>query len=155
MELIALIVSIVALLVALWAARAVRTLLGATADTTVHRSGTRSSRRSRSRGRSKQPHFTFEQLSPHRYALRNDGHSPAYDVRVDTGELSVHEGSLSIDEFPPGYVEEYLLIQPLQSQVSQINVTWYTSRDALAEAHVTPFPLGPRPVENDVDQGTI
>ena len=148
-------VSIVALIIALWAAWSVRVTAGTGGDTTSPVVNRRSSRRTRSRGRTKQPRFTFEQLSAHRYALRNDGNGVAYDVRVDTGELSVHEGSLTIDEFPSGYAEEYLLIQPLHTHVSQISVTWYTSRDALAEAHVTPLPLGSRPVENNTDLGGI
>lgn len=152
------VVSVVALLVSLWAAwaasstRRVPSWHGRDAESDATRPVP--SRRARSRHRTKQPHFTFEQLSPHRYALRNDGNGTAYDVRLDTGELSVHEGSLTVDKFPPRHAEEYLLIQPLQNQVSQVDVTWYTSRDALAEAHVTPLPLGPRPVEIDHDPGS-
>lgn len=101
-------------------------------------------------------HFVIEQLSRHRYALRNDGSGTAYTVSIETADLSVHEGSTSIDEFPPGHVEEYLLIQPMDERVTAIDITWRErAPDGAEELHSAHLPIDPSPGDVEVDAGGL
>jgi hypothetical protein len=89
------------------------------------------------------PRFRLDHVSTHRYVLRNDGGSTAYDVHVDTGQLVVQEGSVVFDEFPPRGAEKYLLIQPLHGRMSEITVRW-RDRPGHPEQHADQLPLATR-----------
>ncbi|SDS27437.1 hypothetical protein [Jiangella sp. DSM 45060] len=102
-------------------------------------SGTGRIARYRRRARSA-PRFRLERLSQHRYVLRNDGGSPAYDVRLDTADLTVTEGETHLREFGPRHAEHYLLIQPMHGRVADIVVRWHI-RPGDDDVQVTPLPL--------------
>ncbi|PSK92986.1 hypothetical protein CLV30_13111 [Haloactinopolyspora alba] len=145
MEIAALVVSVVALLISLWAAWAVRLYGGQSQQE-------RTPVAEELRRPPDEPHFRFEHTSRHRYVLYNDGPGTAYAVRLEVGEISVHEGSLGFDQFPPGHAEEYLLIQPLSGPLSEITLSWHAQRDGLDPARATPLPLDTPASTADADQ---
>lgn len=101
----------------------------------------RPSRRYGRRRRVRQaPRFRLERLSQHRYVLHNDGATSAYDVRVDTKDLTVTEGETHMREFSAGHAQDYLLIQPMHGHVSELTVRWRTRPGADPEV-VTELPL--------------
>lgn len=75
--------------------------------------------------------FRLKHVSRHRYVLRNEGNGTAYGVRVDVGELVLHEGRAVLEEFPAGHAERYMLIQPLQVRIGEIRITWHDRPDRL------------------------
>lgn len=86
------------------------------------------------------PRFRLERLSQHRYVLHNDGGTPAHDVSVDTGDLTVTEGETRLREFGPRHAEHYLLIQPMHGRVADIVVRWRL-RPGDDDVQVTPLRL--------------
>ena len=94
-----------------------------------------------------QARFRLQQVTAHRYVLRNDGGAVARHVRVEPGDLAVHEGEMSFDSFPPGRTEEYLFFQPLQGRVSEIVVTWRD--DGLDVPRIESLPLNSHVVHID------
>ncbi|WP_116952690.1 hypothetical protein [Jiangella endophytica] len=102
-------------------------------------SGTGRVRRYRRRVRAA-PRFRLERRSQHRYVLRNDGGTPAYDVRLDTRDLTVTEGETHLREFGPRHAEHYLLIQPMHGRVTDLVVRWRTRPDD-DDVQVTPLRL--------------
>ena len=86
------------------------------------------------------PRFRLERVSQHRYVLHNDGATAAYDVRVDTKDLTVTEGETHMREFGAGHAQDYLLIQPMHGRVSELTVRWRSRPGADAEV-VTELPL--------------
>ncbi|PZF81711.1 hypothetical protein [Jiangella anatolica] len=98
-------------------------------------------RLSRYRRRARQaPTFRLERVSQHRYVLHNDGGLPAYDVQLDTRDLTVTEGETSLREFRPRHAEQYLLIQPMHGRVTDLVVRWRI-RPGSDDVQVTPLPL--------------
>lgn len=149
MDIAAFVASIAALLVAIWAVwylRLAASVPGRSTQPRRHRVGRRRLVRARPETR-----FRLDHISRHRYVLRNEGTLTAYDVRVETGELSVHEGSPTLGYFPPGHTKAYLLIQPLQGRQNEITVRWRQRRGSLDE-EVTRLPLD-TDVTSAEDQG--
>jgi hypothetical protein len=64
----------------------------------------------------------------------------AYDVRLETGNLTVSEGALAFDDFPARNAEKYLLIQPLQGRLNEIRLHWRDRPDS-PEEHTARLPL--------------
>ncbi|WP_147375552.1 hypothetical protein [Jiangella rhizosphaerae] len=126
--------AIAALLLAIWAAWYVRRAvadLGRSARESLSRDG-----REWAGAR-----FRLDHVSHHRYLLRNDGTSAAYGIRVDVGELVVHEGSVMLKRLAPGQSVRYLLIQPLLVRVDEIVVRWHDRPECLDSPRVARLPL--------------
>lgn len=105
--------------------------------------GTETDRPSRYRRRRRvrmAPRFRLERVSQHRYVLHNDGASAAYDVRVDTRDLTVTEGETHMREFGAGHAQDYLLIQPMHGRVTELTVRWRARPGAEPEV-VAELPL--------------
>ncbi|MBB5790837.1 hypothetical protein [Jiangella mangrovi] len=79
------------------------------------------------------PRLRLERLSQHRYVLHNDGATAAFDVRVDTKDLTVTEGETHMREFSAGHARDFLLIQPMHGHVSELTVRWRSRPGADAE----------------------
>lgn len=147
------VVAVVALLMAVWAAWAVRRPSGGAAHT-ASPAPAAFELPAEAEDPLSEPRFQLDHVSTHRYVLRNVGEGDAYAVRVETGELSVHEGSLKFTRFPPGHTEEYLMIQPLQGPEHEVVVTWHEQRDGTDDPHSTPLPLEAHTVPTEDEFGT-
>ncbi|MBA0126467.1 hypothetical protein H0B56_13030 [Haloechinothrix sp. YIM 98757] len=84
--------------------------------------------------------WDLEPVGEDTYLLRNEGSDPAYDVRIDVGDMACR-GPVHIMEFPPGHVERYQLFRPLGTVTAALTVTWNQASDLTDEPRTHHLPV--------------
>lgn len=72
--------------------------------------------------------WSLEQVTKHKYRLRNDGTDSAYGVHI-VGDIGGSGVITDIDEFPSGHAESYLLAITFGSTTDRLVVTWHDKPD--------------------------